>query len=396
MQVNNDVNKQTKLRFRRVALMVETTKPLGRNVLTGIANYARTRAHWSPIIEERNPSGSLPTWLMRSVVDGIICRGSDSTIIDFALSREIPIVKLGGESVQLIPTVVTNDEMISCRVAEHLLTRKLKSFAFIGVLGKQWSELRRNAFVRILHDAGLECQCFDLPSSGTRRRSWYRDQQAISVWIESLPLHTAVFVAYDQLGLLAINACHQIGRLIPEQIILIGVDNDKTLCELADPPLSSVAQDFARIGYVSAQLLDGLMHGDTPCGQRHLINPLNVVERHSSDMILVSDGDVAKALLFIRENACQGLDVTSVASHVGISRRVLERRFAQCIKRSPKEEILRLQVDRVKELLVESEFTLATIARLAGFNHTSYMCALFKKRSGVPPGEYRRLRGTLS
>jgi len=390
----NQLNKHSRTsrpldKRRRVALLVETTKSLGRGVLSGISRFVRTRASWSTIVDERNLHDPVPRWLNQSRGDGIICRGTDRTIIDFATSSGVPIVKLGGEFDDQIPTVVANEELISRRAAEHLLACRLSQFAFAGVKGKRWSELRRAAFTQILSEAGFECQCYDLDQAGGRQRSWDRDQQSLGKWIESLPTPTGVFVAYDVLGLQALNACHAIGRLVPDEIVLMGVDNDEALCQLANPPLTSVAQDFEGIGFAAAQLLDDLMCGRAPVETMQVIHPLDVIVRQSTDLIAAPDQDVTMALRFIRENACRGLKVNEVANCLNLSRRTLERRFAQCIQRSPKEEIIRVQINRVKELLVASDYTLEQIAGLTGFNHVSHMCVLFKKRIGVSPGKHR-------
>lgn len=371
-------------------MLVETTKSLGREVLRGIARFVRTRGSWSTIVDERVLTEPVPRWLQEWKGDGIICRANDETIIDFAMLSKIPVVCLGEEILEGVPTVAADDELISQRAADHMFTCRLSKFAFAGVKDKVWSELRKEAFTRIIRDSGMECPCFELNVTAEPHRSWDRDQRMLGDWIETLPIPTGIFAAYDVLGLQTINACHAIGRLVPDEVAVMGVDNNEALCDLADPPMTSVSQDFEGIGFAAARLLDRVITGDAPMDSREVIGPLNVVVRQSTDMIVVPDEDVAMALRYIRENAYRRLSVDQIADYVNLTRRTLERRFAQFIQRSPKEEILRVQVNRVKELLVESDYSLEEIAALTGFNHVSHMCVLFKKRANVSPGQYRR------
>jgi LacI family transcriptional regulator len=187
-----------------------------------------------------------------------------------------------------------------------------------------------------------------------------------------------------------LNACHQAGLLVPEEVAVIGVDNEEIFCELCSPALSSVAPDAERIGYQAAELLDQLMSGQTPLAQKIQIDPLHVVTRRSSDTLAIQDRTVATALRFISEQALHGCTVTDVVHSVRVSRSFLERRFRQYLKRSPQAEIRRVQVSRIKQLLTETDFTLERISELSGFEHPEYMSVVFKRLVDQTPGQYRR------
>jgi LacI family transcriptional regulator len=198
---------------------------------------------------------------------------------------------------------------------------------------------------------------------------------------------------FDIVGRQVLEACRQIDAAVPDEVAVVGVDNDELLCELADPPLSSVFPDTQRTGYVAAELLDKLMSGHRVPPKGHFIEPLGVIVRESSDVLAIEDADVSQAVRFIRAHACEGINVHDVltAGHIPLSRRVLESRFKKLIGRTPHEEIDRVQLNRVKELLRETDLPLTEIARRAGYEHVEYLSVVFKKKVGTPPSQYRRV-----
>jgi LacI family transcriptional regulator len=162
------------------------------------------------------------------------------------------------------------------------------------------------------------------------------------------------------------------------------------LCELCDPPLSSVAPNAERIGYEAAELLDRLMAGGRAPARERLIEPVGVVARQSTDVLSIDDAEVAAAVRFIRERACGGLRVEQVLRHVAVSRSLLERRFRKYLGRSPQGEIRLVRLKRVKQLLADTDLSLVAIAQLAGFVHPEYMSVVFKRLTGQTPRAYRR------
>jgi LacI family transcriptional regulator len=161
------------------------------------------------------------------------------------------------------------------------------------------------------------------------------------------------------------------------------------LCELSDPPLSSVLANTERIGYEAAVLLSRLVAGSPPPGEPVVVGPLGIVTRRSTDVLAVDDRHVAAAIRVIRERACEGMDVSDVLRAVPLSRSALERRFAQVLRRSPKEEILRVRLNRAKQLLTETDFPLSLVAEKIGLDHTEYLNVFFKKKTGMTPARFR-------
>lgn len=196
---------------------------------------------------------------------------------------------------------------------------------------------------------------------------------------------------YDYCGRQVLNACRRLGIAVPDEVAVIGVDNDDILCDLADPPMSSVIPNTYRTGYEAAALLARMMAGESVKAEAHLIAPLGVATRQSTDVLAIDDRNIAAAVRFIREHACEGIGVKDVLKAAPQSRRLLECRFKKLIGRTPHEEIVRVQLNHVKLLLAESDLSLEQISERAGFAHVEYLNAKFHREEGLPPGRYRVL-----
>jgi LacI family transcriptional regulator len=201
-----------------------------------------------------------------------------------------------------------------------------------------------------------------------------------------------VLAAWDGRAVQVLQACRRIGVAVPDELAVLGVDNDELLCDLADPPLSSVATGILEIGSLAAELLSRMMAGERiPPGPRP-VRPSGVVIRQSTDMLAIDDRPVSDALRFIRESAGRTICVEDVLRVVPLSRRVLESRFRRLVGHTPHEEIVRVRLRRVEELLIETDLPLKSIASRTGFPSVQYLICAFKQRNGVTPGRYRVLR----
>jgi len=184
---------------------------------------------------------------------------------------------------------------------------------------------------------------------------------------------------------------------VPNEIAILGVDNDELLCELTSPPLSSVFPNAPRAGYEAAELLNRIMEGQKIGPKAHRIAPLGVKVRQSTDVLAIDDRVIARALQFIREQACTGINVDDLLRAVPLSRRVLEQRFQRLLGRTPREEILNVRLNRAKQFLAETDLSLAQIAERTGFEHVEYLSVVFKRETGVTPSSYRtKLRGSAT
>lgn len=187
-------------------------------------------------------------------------------------------------------------------------------------------------------------------------------------------------------------ACQLAGLAVPEQVAVLGVDNDEVICELSDPPLSSIEPDTHRIGYEGAALLDRLMQGRPPAAKTISVPPLGIIARRSSDAMAVDDAAVAAALHHIRAHACAGLRVPDVVSILSISRATLKRRFQQVLGRSPAAEIERVRMDQARLLLAETDYKLRSIAALVGYASDAQFVTAFHRHTGTTPGHFRARR----
>ena len=381
---------------RRVALLIESSRSYGRTVLQAITAYSRVHGPWSLYYEQRQTAEKPPSWLRTWRGDGIISRVDDLALARAIARTGLPAVDLRGRVCSTMPVVKNDDRRIAEMVADHLLDRGFVHLAYCGYTGLAYSERRCEHFRACLARHGLPCPVYQSvpprPRAGQREvevAGLRRDPKLIR-WLRSLPKPVGIMASNDVRGQQVLNTCRELDIAVPEQVALVGVDNDDVLCDLADPPMSSVDLDTRRIGFEAAALLERMMAGDAPPNQHILVPPLGVIARQSSDVLAIADPDVAAAVRHIRLYAVDGLDVNDVAAKSSVSRRTLERRFARLLGRTLKAEILRVRLDRVKQLLIETDWPLSRVADRAGFLFPEYMNVAFKRELGVTPGEFRR------
>lgn len=374
-----------------VALLVETSLGSGRDILRGIARYVREHQPWALYHEPRGLEESVPRWLRAWKGDGIIARLQNARIAQEVLAAGIPTVDvLGLVPGAGLPLVHVDDEAIARLGAGHLLERGFRHFGWFGLQGENWSERRRAAFAEAVGRVGGQVQNHELPRAGLRGPTWERAEDDLAQWVAGLPKPVGVMVCSDQLGPQLLEACRRASVQVPDEMAVIGVDDDEPLCEVCNPPLSSVRPGHARVGYQAAALLDRLMAGEAAPARPMLLEPEGVTTRLSSDVLAIPDRPIAAALRLIREQACAGLGVEELARQVGLSRSVLQRRFRAALNRSVHGAIVRARLQRAQELLAGSDLTLADIAERTGFKHQEYLGAVFKTHLGKTPARFRR------
>lgn len=372
----------------KIALLVETSNTYARGLLQGIVAYVQEHRPWSIYLAEQSRGQCLPGWLNRWKGDGVIARIETPQIAATVRRLKAPAVDMSAARlIPSLPWVETDDVAIARMGAHHLLERGFRHFAFAGDSHFNWSRGREAAFVQVVREAGFDCSVRHFSTVPF-------EQQELSIeyigsWLARLPRPVGIMAAYDPLGKHVLDACRHRGIEVPDEAAVLGVDNDEVFCALAEPPLSSIMLDTHRTGYAAAALLDRMMGGEPMRGDGHLYPPLGVAARRSTDVLAMEDRNLASAVRFIREHACDGITVKDLAAVVPMSRRVLESRFAKVVGRTPHAEILRVQLSQVKTLLRESGLTLEQIAERTGFAHVEYMSAVFRKKEGMPPGRYR-------
>lgn len=374
---------------RRVLLIIETSKVYGRGLLDGIGRYAMAHGQWSLDVEERGideePSRLLRSWKG----DGIIFRGISRAMVNALRRKRVPAVDTNSAVVgHGFPLVYADENQVARCAATHFLERRFQHLAFCSVEEHRWVQWRREAYLRELARLGLHAHVCSLERSSQPDAD--RERRRLMAWVKGLPQPVGVLAANDVCGMRLIAACRAAGLRIPEQVAVLGVDNDEVLCRLTSPPLSSIDLDSPAIGYRAASLLDNLMRGEAAVSEPIWIPPRGAVTRQSTDTRAIDDADLARALAFIREHACEGIDVESVVENVCVSRATLERKFAACLQLTPRRAILRIQMERVKRMLAQTDYSLEKIAQQTGYKSQSHLSVVFKRETGLTPGEYRK------
>jgi len=374
----------------KVALLIETSNAYARGLLSGIVSYIQEHQRWSIYLAEHRRGEHAPAWLAQWKGDGVLARIENPSIAATLAKVKKPIVDMSSARLSpSLPWVETDDLAVARLAAEHLLERGFKHFAFIGDRGYNWSRWRQQHFTRLIKEAACDCEVYCV-APGQNRNSEEMFEE-IGARIAQWPKPIGVMAAYDVLGQQVLDACRRCSIQVPDEVAVIGVDNDEVFCALSDPPMSSVILNAHRTGYEAAALLDRMMAGEKLKGERRLFEPLGIATRQSTDVLAIKDHNLVQAIRFIREHACSGINVKDVLRLVPQSRRVLESRFQQMLGRTPHDEIIRVQLNRVKLLLTESDLPLEVIAERTGFAHVEYLSVVFRKKEGIPPSRYRAL-----
>jgi LacI family transcriptional regulator, galactose operon repressor len=377
-------------RVPKVALLIESARAAGRALLCGIAGYAHHNGPWS-FYWETSGLESHSSSLDRLDVDGVIMRDTDR--VEEVLARGLPVVVVGHRHREVagVANVVTGSHAIGRMAAEHLMSCGVRHFAFCGYSNCCWSEIRYEAFKHVVSLARFDCAGLDIPTGDTGA-PWQDQREAIADWLRQLPRPVGLMACNDDLGHEVIAAAKLAGLSVPDDVAVIGVDNDELVCGLTDPPLSSVAVNFERAGYEAAHVLAGLMKRST-AASRIIVNPTHIVPRRSTSLLAVEDICLAKALRFIRDRVQESPSVEAVSRAGGISRRALEKRFRDSLGRSVLDEIRRVRTDQIAQLLVETELPVAQIAERLGFADAQHIARYFRSAKAMSPLAYRKLHG---
>ena len=376
----------------KVALLVETSNAYAREILTGIEDYVRAQGPWSIYLAESGRGDAVPPWFARWEGDGIIARIENESIAAALAATRLPVVDLSfGRLLPSAPTFTTDNPGIARVASQHFVERGFEHFAYCGRDEFIWSRDRGDAFERAVQAAGFHCHIYHPP----RRPAGNADTEtdAIAEWLAALPQPVALLACYDLRGSQVLDAARRAGLAVPEQVAVMSVDNDELLCALSPPPLSSVILNGRRTGWLGAEALARLMAGEKVPGEIHRIPPLGVAARQSTDTLAVADPQLASALRFIRERACEDIVVGDILRQVPMARRSLESRMRETIGRTPNAEILRVKIVRARQLLATTALSLAEIAERCGFRHSEYFSVVFKRETGITPGVFRKDNG---
>lgn len=361
-----------------------------RGVLRGIKSYANQSGNWVFAAAER--TRELPRMLEAFRPAGALAFVYIDELPRKLQSLGIPVVSFANTHASLgLPRVGVDDVAVGKMAADYLLERGFRQLAFVGHARFNYSNQREKGFAQRLKETGLPYQHYyehDIPDfSGV----WnWKHNPPLWKWLKAQSRPTGIFAANDVIGLRLSESCRRMGLRIPEDIALLGVDNDDLCCFMAHQPLSSIEQPLERIGYEAARLLDRLIHGKSAPDKTILLPPVRVVSRRSSDIMAIADSDLAAAIRFMHDHAHRDINMTHVLKDVPMSRRSLERKCRQALGRSPADELQRIRIQRAKELLNSTDLPITKIATQAGFGAGKYLSTIFHKQTGMTPSAYRR------
>lgn len=391
----------TRIRTFKVALALPDSKPWGITpFFNGVNDYAREH-RWlltfCPVNPENRKEFPLDSLRLKSWrVDGVILHTSDIKQLTTLTKLHISMVNISQEKeadVSGIPRVGQNNRMIGQLAFEHLIDLGLNNFAYHGVQDRWYSDERLEGFKQAAEEAHRNINSLSLPHI-TRDNLWNERYEPVKCWLKKLPLPVGLFAVNDFRALIVMSACRDIGLRVPEDVAVIGVDNDLMVCEFSIPTLTSICINAYRMGFEAARLLDGLMHDKLPPRETFLIDPTHVVARHSTDVLHIADPIVKRAVEFMQQHFFESFNIDKVAEVVGVSRRLLEMRLRAELETSPAEFLVNLRLKKAKaKLIAHNRQTTEEIARACGFGTGKNLRAALLRIFNVSPNDIRPDKG---
>lgn len=367
----------------------------GRQVQHGICQYAWPDRPWVFI---RIWGHTNSRWLRNTDTAGMISMRHPRDYLTDALRYDLATVGVGKwdatPQFRGLAYVDVDPVAIGEMAAKYFIERGYRNFGMIAWHKDIHSQYRVDSFVAALRRRKLSCSLFDhkkkYPPCGKPLPAVSGEAEKIRRWLTELPKPLAIFAIDDQMGAWVCPVCRRTGINVPEDVAVLGVDDDNMFCAVTYPHLSSIAVPAEQIGFEAAKMLDGLISGKKAPKKPILLPPIGVMTRQSTDIIAIDDYYVVKAVRYISEHAHEGINVESVLNQVPLSRRMLERRFRKAVGRGLFAEIRRVQIERIKMLLANTDKTLEAAADECGFKSVSRMSALIKKDIGMTPGAWRK------
>lgn len=377
-----------------VALLIESSRAFGRGILRGVIRYQREHGPWSIFFEPHGLDTPAPPWLKRWCGDGILARINSPQMARLIQRTGLPAVDMRFSIPGLnMPSVGIDNRAVVTLALRHLMNSGFKQFAFCGTPRQHdtWMDLRCDLFQQMVAESGYTCHVFaSAESQRSSQMGWEYSQDQISKWLLKLPKPIGIMACNDDRGQRVLDACRRVDIQVPDEVAVIGVDNDEILCGLSCPPLTSVNIDTQQIGYEAAAMLNRLMSGAPTPTQPLLLAPQGVVARESTDVLAIDDRELSEAIRYIRQHACEGLRIKELVGKIPLSRRGLERKFLDLLGRTPKDEILRIQIEQAKQLLSLTDLPVQIISTKCGFSESKYFSQVFRAKVGHSPIAYRK------
>lgn len=383
-------------KHRTIAVVIdlEWTYQHHHGIYQGIQEFARQNKHWncflSPWLDGTDLSEKR---LAGRPIDGIVARATSQMAAD-AKRRKIPIVNVQmGAPVPNVSVVQPDRFAVGQIAAEHLVARGFRRFAYLGFRACMCTKTQLQGFRQTLANYDLKSSAMITGHNfSSDPDKWKQFVDSMGRVIRSWDAPVGVNVTIDLLGRYFIEVCQRHGLRVPEDVAVVGTQNEQVLCLQGDPTMTSIDLGYPRVGYRAAALLDQMMDGLAPPSEPILVEPKELIARQSTDALAVDDPLVAKALEFISQHSHEPIDVEDIAKGVATTRRTLERRFESTLQRGVGQEITRMRIERVKRQLVETNTPLKILVGESGFTDEKQMSRTFARLTGVTPGVYRNKR----
>jgi LacI family transcriptional regulator len=376
-----------------VILLIPSAREFDRGLRRGIVEYAHAHGPWvfheeAPGYLQSSPFGQHVRNMSRWNAHGMIAlQGRLTEVKSLRIPQVVAVETRRVDS--SVCQVVCADVDIGRLGAQTLAGLGLRHFAYCGLRGLPFSDDRETGFREAVQAAGYGAEVYR-SSKRNLGQSWYVELQQLERWLTGLPKPVGLMACNDDRARQIAECCRMQGIRVPDDVAILGVDNDEQVCRSANPPLSSIALATERGGFEAAALLDAMMAGRKPAAKVVTVRPTHVVPRQSTDILAIEDPSLVRALRFVRENSNRNLRVTDLVAAAGISRRALQDRFLKELGRTPTEELHRSRVERIGRLLVETNMTIGEIALACGFEVDAHVARFFSRRTGMTPLAYRK------
>lgn len=380
----------TKASTKTVMIVHPVGDPQQIPFLRGISDYANQCKRW---VLQINPEMFSPD--LRELAgwpgDGVIAFLRTRREVAAAKEWKLPVVNLAGLIRNTgFPRVTVDHAAMGRMAAEHLIACGLRRFAYCGEREMWYSQLRKKGFLQRLSEEGFPCSVFEWVTRFGRRNPWYQWMKPTEEWLRTLQPPVGLFAVRDYAGTVLIDACLRLGLRVPEDVAVIGVDNDLMTCEFCAVPLSSIARANREVGFQAAALLDRMMDGQPPPKEEIIVPPEGVVRRRSTDVVVVDDPRIGAAVRYVNEHLHEPFSLDAMCEELALSHRSLGLGFKKHLGCSPSEYICQTRVERAKQLLASKDrLKLHQIARACGFTGERHFRTVFQRLMGMTPTEYR-------
>ncbi len=374
-----------------MAVLVESSTSWGRGIVRSVLNYDRRHGPWHIFIEPRGIEEGLAVprgWRG----DGVIARIGSSQALRQLQNLNCPVVNVSGIHLPnaQFPQVTQDLEASGRMAATYFLERGYRHCGYFSLRGLEYVRAHQTAFATSLEEAGAECSVYTVRPRHGAEPNWNLDQSQLVDWLRDLPKPVAILSWNASGSREVLYAALNAGLLVPEDVAVLSQTDDDLLCAEAPVPLSGIRPPTEQIGFRAAELLDRMMKGTAPPDRPILLPPLGITTRQSTDILAVRDPALLKAVRYVRANASRNLRVSEVVQHSGVSRRVLESKFATHLKRSPAEEIRCAHLELARELLEQTALPIPDVAEASGFGSPERLAVVFRKATGTSPLRYRK------